>query len=138
MYDNQDPYQEPYQEPSDGPEIISTSQAVNLTSTIAALSALAALFLCFADQRSRAVRRFAVQSVGLGALHIAAGMICWILSAALGWVPLVGYLFYVLMIIVFVACTALVVIFRVRMMLHAYRGEAFVLPVIGETLRRFE
>ena len=58
-----------YRTPQDAPEVISTSQAVNLTSTIASLSALFALFFCFADQRSRAVRRFSVQSVGLGAKH---------------------------------------------------------------------
>jgi len=119
-------------------EIISTSQAVNLTSTIASLSALAALFLCFADQRSRAVRRFSVQSVGLGAVHIALGMVCWILSAILGWIPLVGYLLYLLMLILFIAATVLIVVLRVGMMFHAYRGEAYVLPVIGLSLRRFE
>ena len=50
-----------YRTPQDAPEVISTSQAVNLTSTIASLSALFALFFCFADQRSRAVRRFVRQ-----------------------------------------------------------------------------
>lgn len=120
------------------PLIISTSQAVNLTGTIASLSALFALFLCFADQRSRAVRRFSVQSVGLGALHLAVGMACWILSAVLGWVPLVGYIVYILMNAVFIGASGVALVLRVRLMLHAYRGEAYVLPVIGQALRRFE
>ncbi len=120
------------------PEIISTSQAVNLTGTIASLSILAALFLCFADQRSRAVRRFSVQSVGLGVAQVAVGLVCWLLSAVLGWIPIVGYVFYVLMVVVFIAATALAFVLRVRMMLHAYRGEAYVLPVVGYALRRFE
>lgn len=141
MYDDQNTGEfggiEPgYEAPPTG--IISTSQAVNLTSTIASLSMLAALFLCFADQRSRAVRRFSVQSVGLGIIHVALGMACWILSALLGWIPVVGYALYVLMIVAFVAITALILVLRVRMMFHAYRGVAYVLPFIGETLRRFE
>ena len=108
-----------YRTPQDAPEVISTSQAVNLTSTIASLSALFALFFCFADQRSRAVRRFSVQSVGLGAIHLLLGMVIWIL-------------------LVLIVATVIVIVLRVRMALHAYRGEAHVLPVIGQALRRFE
>ena len=81
---------ENYRPQQEEPEIISTSQAVNLTSTIASLSALFALFFCFADQRSRAVRRFSVQSVGLGAIHLLLGMVIWILCEVLGWIPLIG------------------------------------------------
>lgn len=132
MYDEQEQEQIP------GPEIISTSQAVNLTSTIASFSTLAALFLCFADQRSRAIRRFSVQSVGIGALHLALGLICWLLNVLLGWIPGLGGVITILLTILIVAATVLVYVLRFRMMLHAYRGEAFVLPVIGETLRRFE
>jgi len=118
--------------------VISTSQAVNLTSTIASLSALFALFLCFADQRSRAIRRFSVQSVGLGAIHLGAGMACWILSALLGWIPVLGYYLYLLCVVSFWAASLLVLLLRVRMMFFAYRGLAFELPVIGRGLQRFE
>lgn len=120
------------------PEIISTSQAVNLTSTIASLSALFALFFCFADQRSRAVRRFSVQSVGLGALHLLLGMVVWILCEVLGWIPLIGSVLRGLLLLVLTIATIAVIVMRVRMALHAYRGEAHVLPVIGQALRRFE
>ena len=115
---------ENYRPQQEEPEIISTSQAVNLTSTIASLSALFALFFCFADQRSRAVRRFSVQSVGLGAIHLLLGMVIWILCG--------------LLLLVLTLATILVIVLRVRMALHAYRGEAHVLPVIGQALRRFE
>ena len=37
-----------------------------------------------------------------------------------------------------IVATVIVIILRVRMALHAYRGEAHVLPVIGQALRRFE
>ena len=127
-----------YRTPQDAPEVISTSQAVNLTSTIASLSALFALFFCFADQRSRAVRRFSVQSVGLGAIHLRLGMVLWILCEILGWIPLVGSVLRGLLLLVLIVATVIVIILRVRMALHAYRGEAHVLPVIGQALRRFE
>ena len=127
-----------YRTPQDAPEVISTSQAVNLTSTIASLSALFALFFCFADQRSRAVRRFSVQSVGLGAIHLLLGMVIWILCEILGWIPLVGSVLRGLLLLVLTVATVIMIILRVRMALHAYRGEAHVLPVIGQALRRFE
>ena len=129
---------ENYRPQQEDPEIISTSQAVNLTSTIASLSALFALFFCFADQRSRAVRRFSVQSVGLGAIHLLLGMVIWILCEILGWIPLVGSVLRGLLLLVLIVATVIVIILRVRMALHAYRGEAHVLPVIGQALRRFE
>ncbi len=127
-----------FRTPQETPEIISTSQAVNLTSTIASLSALFALFFCFADQRSRAVRRFSVQSVGLGALHLLLGMVVWILCEVLGWIPLIGSVLRGLLLLVLTIATIAVIVLRVRMALHAYRGEAHVLPVIGQALRRFE
>ena len=129
---------ENYRPQQEEPEIISTSQAVNLTSTIALLSALFALFFCFADQRSRAVRRFSVQSVGLGAIHLLLGMVIWILCEVLGWIPLIGSVLRGLLLLVLTLATILVIVLRVRMALHAYRGEAHVLPVIGQALRRFE
>ena len=129
---------ENYRPQQEDPEIISTSQAVNLTSTIASLSALFALFFCFADQRSRAVRRFSVQSVGLGAIHLLLGMVIWILCEVLGWIPLIGGVLRGLLLLVLTLATILVIVLRVRMALHAYRGEAHVLPVIGQALRRFE
>ena len=129
---------ENYRPQQEEPEIISTSQAVNLTSTIASLSALFALFFCFADQRSRAVRRFSVQSVGLGAIHLLLGMVIWILCVVLGWIPLIGGVLRGLLLLVLTLATILVIVLRVRMALHAYRGEAHVLPVIGQALRRFE
>ena len=129
---------ENYRPQQEEPEIISTSQAVNLTSTIASLSALFALFFCFADQRSRAVRRFSVQSVGLGAIYLLLGMVIWILCEVLGWIPLIGSVLRGLLLLVLTLATILVIVLRVRMALHAYRGEAHVLPVIGQALRRFE
>lgn len=131
-------YYDAQQEGPAGPEIISTSQAVNLTSTIASFFGLAALFLCFADQRSHAIRRFAIQSVGLLVIQVGLGLVCLLLAALLGWIPLVGYVLCLLLWIAFLAVCVLVLLLRVRMMVRAYRGEAYVLPAVGEMLRRFE
>lgn len=120
------------------PQIISTSQAVNLTSTIASVSTLAALFFCFADQRSRAVRRFSIQSVGLGVLQIAVCMAAWILCLILGWIPAVGVVLKGIFIAAAALCQIAALVLRVKMMFHAYRGEAYALPYVGEFLRRFE
>lgn len=144
VYYQQEYYEEPIEAPidevpmDDAPEIVSTSQAVNLTSTIASISLLAALFLCFADQRSQAIRRFSIQSVGLGAVHIGLAFTFWLINALLGWVPFIGYWIHIMLVVILIAITLLFLMFRVRMMFHAYRGEAHVLPVIGESLRRFE
>ena len=127
-----------YEEQENEPKIISTSQAVNLTATIASLFSLCALFLCFADKRSRAIRRFSVQSVGIGVLELALGMVVWLLCILLGWIPIVGAVFKGLFITVLALALLFALVLRVRMMLSAYRGEAYVLPVIGEFLRRFE
>ena len=59
---------ENYRPQQEEPEIISTSQAVNLTSTIASLSSLFALFFCFADQRSRAEVSHQYQNKRVGGL----------------------------------------------------------------------
>ncbi|MDL2318955.1 hypothetical protein LJC74_07795 [Eubacteriales bacterium OttesenSCG-928-A19] len=125
-----------YREPDIEP--VSTSEIANLTCTIASVSMLFALFLCFADQKSRVIRHFAVQSVGLGILYLGLGMISWILSALLGWIPVLGTVIGSLLVLVFIAASILVVVLRVRMMLRAYRGEYYVLPAIGDSLRRFE
>lgn len=138
-YDDQTYYEEPVYDTQNGqPEIVSTSQAINITCTVASLSALAALFLCFADQRSRAVRRFSIQSVGLGIAHIGFGLACWLVDMLLGWVPYIGYWIHILLIGVVIAVSILFFLLRIRMMFHAYRGEAHLLPLIGQSLRRFE
>lgn len=142
--DAYDPSLESYQKkgykppPPAGPEIISTSQAVNLTSALSCMFGLFALFLCFADQRSQAIRRFSIQSVGLLVIQVGVGLACLLLMALLGWVPLLGQILSLILWILFIALLAVSLVLRVRMMFHAYRGEAHELPLIGKTLRRFE
>jgi len=136
--DAQETYDPQPTEWSDQPEIVSTSQAINLTCALASISALLALFLCFADQRSRAVRRFAIQSVGLGAIHIGFFVILRIIDFLLRWVPYLGHWLSLMLTVILIAISILFYALRVVMMYRAYRGEAYTLPVFGGSLRRFE
>lgn len=109
-----------------------------LTCTLASFSLAFGLFLCFADQYSPAIRRFSVQSVGLGALQVAALLLSWLLGALLGWIPVLGTLVRTVLAILVAAVLVLSVMLRVRMAFRAYRGETYLLPVIGKALTRFE
>ena len=119
-------------------ELVSTNQAVNLTCTLAALSALFALFLYFNDHRSRAVRRMSVQSMGLMAAYalMAAALIAC--QAFFGLIPIVGVVMGLILWITLVALSLGVVYLKVQMMKQGYQGYAYQLPVIGRWLRRFE
>ncbi|MDR1599886.1 MAG: hypothetical protein LBS11_08485 [Oscillospiraceae bacterium] len=118
--------------------VISNNPTVNLTATLASLSFLAGLFLCFADTRSRTIRRYSVQSVGLGAIWIAFIMAVWILALLAAYIPFVGGALEIAFWIIGGVGTLVCFALRVRMMFSAYRGLAYALPVIGSTLRKFE
>lgn len=124
--------------PLSGPEVVSTSQAINLTCTLAAVSSLFALFLYFNDERSRAVRRLSVQSMGLGAVYLAVGLGLLALGAVFGVIPLIGVIMGMIFWVCFMGVSLVVVFLKVQMMKHAYRGYAYQLPAIGRWLRRFE
>ena len=137
----------PYDDPQAAPrreanapraQIISTNMTINLTCTLCAGCGLLALFLRFADTRSRAVRRVAVQSAGLTCVMAFLSVGLWVLGLILGWIPLIGRLLTGLLWAVWLALMAGDGYARVQMMLHAYRGEAYVLPFIGEKCRQFE
>lgn len=132
------PFGEPEPEPARRPVILSTNMTVNLTCTLASMLGVFGLFLCFADKRSHAVRRYAVQSTGLMALFLFASLLLWLLAAVLSWIPLLGWIFAAAVNAARVAAVCADIVLRVQMMLHAYRGEAYVLPVWGERLRAFE
>ena len=128
-----------HQEPEAGVgTVISNNPIVNLTATLASVSFLFGLFLCFADQRSRTVRRYSVQSVGLGAIWLTLALVLWIVGLLLGAIPFVGIVFSIICIIIGVFVTLIALYMRVRMMFSAYRGLAYTLPLFGEVLRRFE
>ena len=75
---------------------------------------------------------------GLMALFLFASLLLWLLAAVLSWIPLLGWIFAAAVNAARVAAVCADIVLRVQMMLHAYRGEAYVLPVWGERLRAFE
>jgi len=120
------------------PEIVSTSQAINLTCTLGALSSLFALFLYFNDERSRAVRLISVQSLGLGVGYLISVAAILILLLFFGGVPIIGLVINLVLNVSFAAFSLVVVYLKIQMMKRAYRGHAYLLPLVGQWLRRFE
>jgi uncharacterized membrane protein len=139
-YGGQPPYQqEPfYGEPPAEPELVSTSQAINLTCTLAALSGFFALFLYIADKRSEAVRRVCVQSIVLTGGFLGAALVLWIVGTILSIIPFLGVILMIVFWLLFCALAIVVIYLKVQMMLRAYQGYAYQLPIVGERLRKFE
>lgn len=127
--------EEPYaEEVPEEPEVMATNGTVKLTCTLAAFCSLLALFFAFADKRSRAIRHFAVQSLGIAGVHIMGAAALVLIGALLGAIPFIGFLISILCWLLYAALFILCVALRVRLMLAAYQGVRFVLPVIGEQL----
>lgn len=118
--------------------VISTNLTINLICTLCAIGGLLGLFFYFADKRSQAVRRYAVQSIALLFVYAIGATLCFVLGAVLGVIPLLGGVLKAACNLAWLALTVLDLVARVKMMLHAYAGEAYVLPVIGEQARSFE
>lgn len=133
-----EPYGVPEAEAPPRPTILSTNMTVNLICTLASMLGLFGLFLYFADKRSHAVHRYAVQSTGLFAAVLFASLVLWVCSLAFAWIPLLGWILSAVLNVANLGVLCASAVLRVRMMLHAYRGEAYVLPFIGERLRAFE
>ena len=132
------PFAPAYQPAAADNAIISNNMTVNLICTLAAMSGALGLFFYFADKRSQAVRRFAVQSTALLFVYVVGATLCFLLGIVLGMVPLLGGVFRAGVNGAWLLLTLAGVAGRVRMMLHAYAGRAYVLPVIGAQARAFE
>ena len=124
--------------PRQNPTVISTNATINLTCTLCAGCGLFGLFLYFVDRRSRAVRRCAVQSAGLLCVTVFLSAGLAVLATLFGMIPLIGGLLGALSWMLMAAVLCGDIYLRVRLMAHAYRGEAYVLPLIGRQCRQFE
>lgn len=136
--DAEEDVQDAFQNEKESPTIISTNMTINLICTLGSITGLAGLFLYFADKRSQAVRRYAVQSVGLLCFYAIFAGVVFVLGSLLGLLPIFGGVFRMLQTLLTTLLTIANAVLRVRMMLHAYAGEAYVLPAIGRQLRTFE
>lgn len=115
-------------------QVIATNRAIRLSCTLAAMSGLFALFLCFAERESDAIRRYAVQSVAVLGMNLICGLIALLIGLSLGSIPLMGFVISLLCWLIFIGCTLVMIVVRVRMMLYAWRGLYFRLPLIGTWL----
>ena len=129
--------EETYDESQQAQELIATNRMVLLTCTLESMMSLFALFLLFAEKKSRAIRAFAVQSVGLAACHLAAALMLALVDAVFGGIPFIGFLMNLVCLLAYIAVLIVAVFLRVRMMLAAWRGVRFTLPVVGRRLEKF-
>lgn len=120
------------------PELIATSHSIRLTCTLAALSSVFALFLYFADKESRAVRRTAVQSVALGAVFLAVSLIIMLINLLFSFIPIIKIVVGLALTVIHIAAAVVFLIQKLRLMFNAYRGYAYILPGVGEHVRKFE
>lgn len=111
---------------------------INLICTITAMLSPLALFFVFAEKENKMIRHAAVQSVGLAAAHMSCGLLILLFGAVLGPVPILGFVTALACWLIYLSVLTSVLIARVRMMLHAWRGERYELPLLGTRLSRFE
>ena len=137
-YGEEQPYEEPYYGEKQEPPVVSTSQAINLTCTLAAFSGLFAFFLYVADRRSDAVRRMSVQSIALTGGFLSVSVVLLIVGTLFRIIPFLGIIIAVIFWLLFAVLLLAAIYLKVQMMLHAYRGLSYQLPVIGSYVRRFE
>ena len=137
------PYEESYEEPErttrvpPQPEVIATNSAIRLTCTLCAMIGLLAVFMCWAEKESRAIRHFAVQSAAVMALHLFCALLLFLISGLLGGIPFLGFLLTMVCWLCYLALLVVIVVVRARMMLHAWRGIRFTIPGLWRTLERF-
>ena len=119
------------------PEVIATNTAIRLTCTLCAMCGLLAIFMCWAEKESRAIRHFAVQSAAVTALHLACVVTLLLVSGLLGGIPFLGFLLTMVCWLLYIAALIVIVVVRARMMLHAWQGIRFMLPGLWRSLERF-
>ena len=118
-------------------DVIATNSAVKLACTLAAMCSPFALFRCYAEKSSRAIRSFSVQSVALSVTHLVCAAVLLLGGSMLGVVPYLGFLINLICWLVYLAIVMVLLALRVRMMLAAWRGVKYILPLVGRMAERF-
>ena len=116
------------------PDVIATNTGVRLTCTMAAMIGLLGIFLCWAEKESRVIRRFAVQSAALTALHAIVGAVCLLAGLLLSGVPFLNLVVTLMCWLVYIAVLIVLVFLRIRLMEAAWHGVRYVLPAPVERL----
>lgn len=135
-------YEEVYEEPvrtgrAPQPEVIATNTAIRLTCTLCAMMGLLAIFMCWAERESRAIRHFAVQSAAITVLHLFSAALLFLIAGLMGGIPFLGFLLTMVCWLIYFALLVVIIVVRARMMLHAWRGIRFTIPGLWRTLERF-
>lgn len=117
--------------------VIATNRTVCMTCMLESMLSLLALFLLIHEKRSHAIRHFAVQSLGLAAVHVVMAMILALVGLLTGGIPFVGMIMTLVCWLCYLAAAVVMLVARYRMMACAWQGIRFVLPVIGLMLERF-
>ena len=115
-------------------DLVATNTGVRLACTMSAMMGFFALFLCWAEQESRVIRRFSVQSACLTVLHAAAGVTALVISVLLGGIPYMGLMVKLVCLLAYIAALILLVVARVKLMQHAWQGVRFSLPAALERI----
>ena len=140
----EEPYDDGYYEPERAtrvppqPEVIATNTAIRLTCTLCAMCGLLAVFMCWAEKESRAIRHFAVQSAAVSAMHLFCALALFVISGLLGGIPFLGFLLTMVCWLLYIALLVVIVVIRARMMLHAWRGIRFTIPGLWRLIERFD
>ena len=129
---------QPVEEETPNP-VLSVSRVTNLTATLAALSGILAAFFFHADnKKSYAIHRYSVQSIGMMVMYLIIVVACFAVTLLLQWIPVLGPFVRVVLTIVQWAASAILLVGKQQLMLHAYRGENYVLPYIGKIIMKYE
>lgn len=123
--------------PEESQPLLATNTGVRLACTMAAMLSPFAIFLCWAEKESRVIRRFAVQSTALAALHLCGAALLGIVSLVVGSVPYFGFLMTLLGWLVYIAMAVVVLFLRVKLMERAWHGRRFDLPLIERLIRKY-
>ena len=104
---------------------------------MAAMLSPFASFLCWAEKESRVIRRFAVQSTVLALLHLLGGALLGIISLLVGSVPYFGFLMRLMGWLIYIAVALVALFLRLKLMVHAWHGRRFDLPLAERFIRRY-
>ncbi len=119
------------------PDLMATNTGVRLACTMAAMIGLFGLFLAFVEKESRVIRRFAVQSAALTAVHAGAAALLLTLGWCLGAIPYFGFMVTLVCWLCYVALLLALIAQRVRLMERAWNGMRCELPILEPICARY-
>jgi len=123
--------------PEEQQPLLANNTGVRLACTMAAMLSPFAAFLCWAERESRVIRIFAVQSVTLLMVHLLGGVLLGVISLIVGSIPYLGFLLTLLGWLIYIADAVAVLFLRVKLMVHAWHGRRFSLPLLERFIRKF-